>query len=82
MDGEEVEQLYVDPDHAGRGLARCLYETIEDVARARDARQLTAVASLRAIPVFKRLGFAEVQREGRRFDGRAFQVADMVKRLT
>jgi putative acetyltransferase len=82
LDSDEVGQLYVDPDHGGRGLARCLCETIEDLARARNARQLTAVASLRAVPVFRRLGFTEVRRESRFFDGRPFHVADMVKRLT
>jgi putative acetyltransferase len=79
--GAEVDQLYVDPDHAGVGVARRLYETIEALARAQGARRLTAVASLRAIPVFRCFGFTEVRREGRAYDGYRYEVADMLKRL-
>jgi putative acetyltransferase len=81
LDDAEVEQLYVDPDHGGVGLASRLYKTIEDLARAGGAPQLTAVASLRAVPVFRSFGFTEVRREDRSFNGYIFEVADMVKRL-
>jgi putative acetyltransferase len=81
LDGAEVGQLYVDPDHGGTGVARCLYEAIEDLARARGAPRLTAVASLRAVPVFRRFGFAEVRLGDRSYDGHTFRVADMVKPL-
>jgi putative acetyltransferase len=81
LDSAEVEQLYVDPDHGGRGLAWRLYKTIENVARSHSVPRLTAVASLRAIPVFRRFGFTEVRREDRPFNGHSFEVADMVKRL-
>lgn len=81
LDGAEVEQLYVDPDHGGTGLAWRLYKTIEDVARTHGAPRLTAVASLRAIPVFRRFGFTELRREDRSFSGQTFEVADMTKRL-
>jgi len=81
LDGAEVEQLYVDPDHGGAGLAWHLYKTIEDLARTHGVPRLTAVASLRAVPVFRRFGFTEVRREDRSFSGHTFEVADMVKRL-
>ncbi len=81
LDGAEVDQLYVDPNHGGVGVARRLYETIEDLARARGAPRLTAVASLRAVPVFRRFGFTEVRREDRSYNGHKYQVADMLKRL-
>ncbi len=81
LDGAEVEQLYVDPDHGGGGLAWRLYKTIEELARTHGVPQLTAVASLRAIPVFRRFGFTELRRDDRPFNGHTFQVADMVKRL-
>ena len=82
LDGAEVDQLYVDPDHGGVGVARRLYETIEDLARAEGQPLLTAVASLRAIPVFRRFGFTEVRREGRSYNGRTFRVAAMIKPLS
>jgi putative acetyltransferase len=81
LDGADVDQLYVDPDHGGNGVARRLYETIEDLARAHDAPRLTAVASLRAMPVFRRFGFTEVRQDERSYDGYAYRVADMVKQL-
>ena len=34
LDGNEVDQLYVDPDAGGQGVARRLYETIKALARA------------------------------------------------
>jgi putative acetyltransferase len=73
LDGAEVDQLYVDPNHGGVGVARRLYETIEDLARAQGAPRLTAVASLRAVPVFRRFGFTEVRREDRFYNGHKYQ---------
>lgn len=81
LEGAEVDQLYVDPDHGGIGVARGLYETIEELARAHGVTRLTAVASLRAVPVFRRFGFTELRREDRSYSGRTYRVADMVKRL-
>jgi len=81
LDGAEVDQLYVDPDYGGIGVARRLYATIEDLARAQGARRLTAVASVRAMPVFRRFGFTEVRQDERYYNGHAYRVADMVKRL-
>ena len=81
LDGAEVDQLYVDPDHSGVGVARRLYETIEARARAHRTKRLTAVASLRAVPVFRRFGFTEVRRDDRSYNGRTYRVADMGKRL-
>lgn len=81
LDGDEVDQLYVDPDHGGRGVARRLYAAIEVLAEARGAQQLTAIASLRAIPVFQRFGFTELRRSHRPFGGQSYEVGEMVKRL-
>lgn len=81
LDGAEVDQLYVDPDHGGVGVARRLYEAIEDLARAHGVPRLTAVASLCAMPVFRRFGFTEVRQDERSYNGHAYRVADMVKRL-
>lgn len=81
LDGTDVDQLYVDPDYGGMGVARSLYGTIEELARARGVPRLTAVASLRSIPAFRRFGFVDVRQEDRYYDGRRFRVADMVKPL-
>jgi putative acetyltransferase len=81
LDGDEVDQLYVDPDAGGQGVARRLYETIEALARANGLDQLTAVASLRAEPAFHRFGFREVDTDQVAFNGHTFMVVRMAKRL-
>jgi len=81
LDGDEVDQLYVDPDAGGQGVARRLYETIEALARANGLDQLTAVASLRAEPAFHRFGFREVDTDQVAFNGYTFTVVRMAKHL-
>lgn len=77
--GSEVDQLYVDPDVGGRGVARGLYRAVEDEARRRGIGRLTATASLRARPAFVAFGFHEVARRERLFNGEAFPVVEMAK---
>lgn len=79
--GQDVDQLYVDPEFGGRGLARRLYEAVEDEARRRGVGHLTATASLRALPAFERFGFSEVARGDRSFNGETFLVVHMSKNL-
>ena len=81
LDGDEVDQLYVDPDAGGQGVARRLYETIEALARANRLDQLTSVASLRAEPAFHHFGFREVDTDQVAFNGRTFTVVRMAKHL-
>jgi N-acetylglutamate synthase-like GNAT family acetyltransferase len=81
LEGSVVDQLYVRPDHGGSGVARALVGIVEEQARASGVAELTAVASLRAAPVFARLGFSEVARRSQPFDGQLFEVADVAKRL-
>ena len=81
LDGNEVDQLYVDPDSGGRGVARCLYPTVEQLARGNGVVDLRAVASLRAEPVFRRFGFRELARHYRIFNGQTFTLIHMTKNL-
>ena len=81
LDGDEVDQLYVDPDAGGQGVARRLYETVEALARANGLDQLTAVASLRAEPAFHRFRFRKVDAAHVAFNGHTFTVVRMTKRL-
>jgi putative acetyltransferase len=81
LDGDEVDQLYVDPDAGGQGVARRLYETVEALARANGLDQLTAVASLRSEPAFRRFGFREVDTDQVAFNGHTFTVVRMAKQL-
>ena len=59
----EVDQLFVDPDLGGRGVARLLLETVESAARGAALPELVAHASWRAVPVFQRLGFTPLEVE-------------------
>jgi len=81
LDGSVVDQLYVRPDHGGSGVARSLYEAVEGHARAQGLPELTAVASLRAAPVFLALGFSETARVRRPIGGHDYEVSEVVKRL-
>jgi putative acetyltransferase len=81
LDGQEVDQLYVDPGMGGRGVARALYQAIEREAVARRLADVSATASLRAAPVFARFGFAVVERFERRYNGQTFAVVRVRKQL-
>jgi len=69
LDGGEV-------DAGGQRVARCLYETIEQLARDDGIVQLSAVASLRAEPAFRRFGFREVASYEQIFNGHVFTVVE------
>jgi putative acetyltransferase len=81
LEGSVVDQLYVRPDHGGRGIARRLYSEVEDHARAQGLTELTAVASLRAAPVFLALGFTETARVSRTFGDHTYEVSEVSKRI-
>ena len=59
----EVDQLFVGSGHGGRGVARLLLESIEVAATDAGIPELITHASLRAVPVFQRLGFRQVEVE-------------------
>jgi putative acetyltransferase len=81
LDVADVDQLYVDPDVDGKGVARRLYDEVEHEAVERGVATLTATASLRAIPAFRSFGFLERARVDRPFNGATFEVAQMAKDL-
>ena len=59
----EVDQLFVSPEHGGRGVARVLLAAVETAAQDADVHELVTHASWRAVPVFERLGFTQVEVE-------------------
>lgn len=59
----EVDQLFVDPDFGGRGVARLLLTSVASTARAAGLRSLHTHASWRAVPAFERLGYHRVEVE-------------------
>ncbi|WP_181428599.1 GNAT family N-acetyltransferase [Modestobacter versicolor] len=59
----EVDQLFVAPEHGGRGVARLLLDAIELAAARAGVSDLLTHASWRAVPVFERRGFRHVEVE-------------------
>ena len=77
----ELDQLFVAPEHAGRGAARLLVAEVEAVALAAGLIRLVTHASWRAVPVFERLGFTQVEVETVQVGGEVLTRALMQKPL-
>lgn len=56
----EVEGLWVDPDHMGRGLGRALMDRLSAAARQAGAPTLTIAADPQALGFYERLGARQV----------------------
>jgi putative acetyltransferase len=69
----EVDLLYVDPDVAGRGVARRAVEAAEAEARRRGIDHLWADASLLAAPLFEHLGYVVEERYEKRRGAETFR---------
>ena len=65
----EVDQLFVHPDHGGRGVARVLLAAVAALARDAGLSELHTHASWRAEPAFARLGYERVEVESVDIDG-------------
>jgi putative acetyltransferase len=81
LDQDDVDQMYIDPDFEGRGVARRLYDAVEAEARARGVTELTVTASLQAVPAFRAFGFGAEQERDRSYNGETFRVFGMTKVL-
>jgi len=77
----EVDQLFVHPDHGGRGLALLLLTAAETAAREAGLTELVTHASWRAVPVFARAGFEQVAVESVALDAEVLTRARMHKAL-
>jgi putative acetyltransferase len=65
----EVDQLFVDPRHGGRGVARLLLDAVAAAAADAGATELSTHASWRAVPVFEALGYRRCETETVDLDG-------------
>ncbi len=65
----EVDQLFVDPRHGGRGVALLLLDAVATAAAGAGLAELVTHASWRAVPVFERAGFRQVAEETVDLDG-------------
>ncbi|WP_078035131.1 GNAT family N-acetyltransferase [Massilia sp. KIM] len=59
----EVDAVFVEPEHQGRGIARDLMQRLETLAVARGLPRLFLSASLNAVPFYERAGFRSLREE-------------------
>jgi GNAT superfamily N-acetyltransferase len=59
----EVDAVFVDPAHQGRGIALDLLRWLEELAQGRGVRRLFLSASLNAVAFYERAGFVRVRDE-------------------
>jgi GNAT superfamily N-acetyltransferase len=57
LDGMEAKRLYVHPSVQGRGIARVLFQHVEELARSRGLAVLSGDAAPAAAPFYEKLGF-------------------------
>jgi len=77
----EVDQLFVHPDHGGRGVARLLLAAIDSTALAAGIGELITHASWRAAPVFERCGYRRLAEETVRLDDQVLTRVRMARSL-
>lgn len=53
----ELEDLFVDPDHTGRGVGRLLVAEVTDLARRRGLDRIEVTANPNALGFYERTGF-------------------------
>ncbi len=81
LDRGEVDQLFVHPAHAGRGVAGALLARLEKAAREAGVERLLTHASWRAAPVFERSGYQPDEVETVVVNGQELTRIRMHKRL-
>jgi putative acetyltransferase len=77
----EVDQLFVHPDHGGRGIASALLARVDRLAADAGLDELVTHASHRAAPVFERGGWRRVEVESVEVDGQVLTRTRMTRRL-
>jgi GNAT superfamily N-acetyltransferase len=58
----KLGDLYVSPEHRGKGIGRALVRAVAELARARGAAHVHLTANLEALPFYDLLPFAEESR--------------------
>ena len=78
---EQVEMLYVHPAVAGQGVGALLYDALEKLAGARQAKRLVADVSDTAEDFFRRRGFQPQRRNSMPVGGEWLATTTMEKTL-
>ncbi|MBS0629261.1 MAG: GNAT family N-acetyltransferase [Verrucomicrobia bacterium] len=77
-----IDRLFVDKKYQGSGVARKIFQKLEEEARRLGLTELTIDASLIAMPVAKRQGFEVVKEDRKIYRGAEFHNFIMRKVLT
>jgi putative acetyltransferase len=80
-DGGHLDRLYVHRDHQRRGVATALAEALEAEAARQGAAEITADASITALPFFERRGYETLARQEQLHRGVRFTNYRVSKRL-
>jgi GNAT superfamily N-acetyltransferase len=81
LDGMEAKRLYVHPSAQGRGIARLLFEHVENLARSRGLKILSGDASPAAAAFYEKLGFVAEGRSQTLRGNAHFTTVRVFKRL-
>ncbi len=60
-DAAKIRAMYVDPDHARRGIGKRIMALCEDAARAAGFTRVELMATLAGLPLYKACGYAEIE---------------------
>lgn len=81
VSGGYLDRLYVHRDHQRRGVATALADALEAEAARQGLREVTADASITALPFFERRGYETVARQEKILRGVRFTNFRVRKRL-
>jgi GNAT superfamily N-acetyltransferase len=62
LNAVKLGDLYVRPDHRGKGIGRALVRAVAELARSRGAAHVRLTANLEALTFYERLPFSEESR--------------------
>jgi putative acetyltransferase len=82
LEDEELDYLYVAPEFARKGVSRLLCDHVEATAISHGLRMLGLTASLNALPVYLKLGYAVMSPFSKTIDGVAVPCLRMAKELS
>lgn len=60
-DAAKIRAMYVDPDHARRGIGKLIMDLCESAARAAGFGKAELMATLAGVPLYRACGYSEIE---------------------
>jgi GNAT superfamily N-acetyltransferase len=60
-DAAKIRAMYVDPDHARRGIGTMIMDVCENAARAAGFAKAEMMATLAGVPLYRRCGYTDIE---------------------